>query len=264
HESILNNFNFDYLYNYFFNPEKVKGQTYKPVRSPFVKEGVVINEASETSKKITADKNVIFFEDFSTSSPGKKPIGWQAKFANAGTTGVVASPDGLDGNWVELRGHYIGSTLLNKTLPQNFTLTYDLVASQNFTWGSKGLSMQLSKDITPGDAEAFLKVRLRPGYDGRDGEITIERKFPSKPGYSDGSKWYVATGFSNNKKNNRIKVTIKKTDETVQIFIDDKKVGEYEKAIPSTQVFNALSFDCNGNSAENDKYFISNIKITKD
>ena len=26
HESILNNFNFDYVYNYFFNPEKVKGQ----------------------------------------------------------------------------------------------------------------------------------------------------------------------------------------------------------------------------------------------
>ncbi|MGZ5222131.1 MAG: hypothetical protein ACXWC7_18745, partial [Chitinophagaceae bacterium] len=124
--------------------------------------------------------------------------------------------------------------------------------------------MQLSKDITPGDAESFLKLRLRPGYDGRDGEVTVERKFPSKPGYSDGTKWYVATGFSNNKKNNLIKVTMKKTGETLQIFIDDKKVGEYEKAIPATQVFNALSFDCSGNSGEIDKYYISNIRITKD
>ncbi len=33
HESILNNFNFEYLYNFFFYPEKVKGQSYKPIRS---------------------------------------------------------------------------------------------------------------------------------------------------------------------------------------------------------------------------------------
>ncbi|MGZ5222419.1 MAG: hypothetical protein ACXWC7_20190, partial [Chitinophagaceae bacterium] len=50
HESILNNFNYDYVYNYFFNPEKVKGQTYKPIRSPLLKEAVVINEASEKTK----------------------------------------------------------------------------------------------------------------------------------------------------------------------------------------------------------------------
>lgn len=33
HESVLNNFNFDYAYNFFFYPEKVKGQPYKPLRS---------------------------------------------------------------------------------------------------------------------------------------------------------------------------------------------------------------------------------------
>ena len=70
--------------------------------------------------------------------------------------------------------------------------------------------------------------------------------------------------FPITKKNNLIKVSIKKINETLQIFIDGKKVGEFEKAIPASQVFNALSFDCNGNSAENDKYFISNIKISKD
>lgn len=34
HEAIVNNFNFDYVYNFFFNPEKVKNQTYKPLHSP--------------------------------------------------------------------------------------------------------------------------------------------------------------------------------------------------------------------------------------
>ena len=92
----------------------------------------------------------------------------------------------------------------------------------------------------------------------------LETKFPFPPGYSNGTKYYVANGFSNNKKYNRITVTIKKSEETLQVFIDDIKIAEYEKAIPLNHLFNALSFDCSGNSAGNDKYYISNIKITKD
>jgi hypothetical protein len=48
------------------------------------------------------------------------------------------------------------------------------------------------------------------------------------------------------------------------VFIDKNKIAEYEKAMPHAHLFNALSFDCSGNSAENDKFFISNIKITKE
>ena len=34
HEAMLNNFNFQYVYDYFFDPDKVKGQPYTPLRSP--------------------------------------------------------------------------------------------------------------------------------------------------------------------------------------------------------------------------------------
>lgn len=264
HESIINNFNFEYVYNFFFDAGKVKGQPYKPLRSPFYKETVVPTKASETSKKNTADKNIFFFEDFSTTGIGKKPIGWQAKLAGDGSTSVVTNPDGLDGNWVELRGHYINAALLKKPLPQNFTMSYDIVAAQNFTWGAKGLTMQLAKETSPGNAESYLKLKLRPGSNGSDGEATLETKFPFPPGYSNSTKWYVANGFSNNKKNNRITVTIKKSGEMLQVFIDNNKIAEYGKTIPSALLFNALSFDCSGNSGENDKFYVSNIKITND
>jgi len=139
-----------------------------------------------------------------------------------------------------------------------------LVAAQNFTWGAKGLTLQLAKEITPGNPESFISLKLRPGFDGKDGQATIEMKFPSPPGYQTGSEWFAAPGFSNNKKNNHILVTIKKMDEKLQVFIDKIKIVEYEKAMPASHLFNALSFDCNGNTDENDKYYISNIKITKD
>ena len=33
-DAIIHHFNFDYVYNFFFNPEKVKGQPYKPQSKP--------------------------------------------------------------------------------------------------------------------------------------------------------------------------------------------------------------------------------------
>ncbi len=261
HEAIINNFNFEYVYNFFFDPEKVKGQPYKPLRSPSFKEAVIVSESSEASKINKADKNIHYFEDFSTTAIGKKPIGWQTEYGLDG--GVVEKLDGLNGNWVLITGNTITPNQLKKPLPQNFTISYDLVASQNFTWGAKGLTVQLSKETSPGNAESFLRLKLRPGFDGRDGETELETKFTSPPGYLNGYKWLKAPGFSNNKKNNHITITIKKIDEKLQVFIDNTKMAEYEKAIPAAHLFNALSF-YSYNSAENDKFYISNIKITKE
>ncbi len=265
HESIINNFNFDYVYNFFFDPEKVKGKPYKPLRSPSYKEAVAITEESETSKKIKADKNIFFFEDFSTTEIGKKPIGWNSKLNYDGKSCVITRLDGESGNWTELKGNeaFIPNQL-RKPLPQNFTISYDMVAPQNFTWGGKGLAFQLSKETTPGNAESFLKVRIRPGFDGRNGEVEMEAKFSSPPGYMDATKWMAAPGFSNNKKNNRITVTIKKKEENLQLFIDKNKIAEYEKAIPAALLFNAISFTHGRSDAETEKFYVSNIKITKE
>jgi len=263
HESILNNFNFDYVYNFFFAPEKVKDKPYKPLRSPFFKERVTVNEASGISKKNNSDKNIFFFEDFSTTAIGKSPVGWQAT-PSSGTSAVVTQPEGLEGNWVELKGHTINATLLKKPFPQNFTLSYELAVPQNFTWGAKGLAFQLSKETSPGNAESYLNLRLRPGWNGKDGEAIIETKlFNNPPGYY-GTKNTTAPGFSNNKKYNRITVIIKKKEEALQIFIDNNKIAAFEKAIPAALLFNAMSFTHGRSDGETEKFFISNIKIIKD
>ena len=263
HESIINNFNFDYVYNFFFDSEKVKEQSYKPLRSPSYSEAVVVTEASDARKSNLADKNTFYFEDFSTTEVGKNPIGWRSDLGSQGKKSVIARLDGLDGNWAVIEDYKITPNQLKKPLPQNFTLRFDLVASQNFTWGAKRLHFKLAKESSPDNVESFLDLGFRPGFDGRDGEVSLELKFPSPPGYANVAEGYVAPGFSNHKKNNLIKITIKKTNEILQLFIDNIKIAEYEKAIPAAHLFNAMSF-YSYNSGENDKFYISNIKITKD
>ena len=264
HESILNNFNFEYVYNFFFAPEKVKGQPYKPLRSPMYKDAVVITEASEISKRNTTDKDVFFFEDFSTTELGKNPIGWKSKLNNVGKACTIIKIAGQEGNWVEIKGNEnLTPTQIKKPFPQNFTLSYDVAVPQNFTWGGKSLVFQLAKETTPGNAESFLNITLRPGFSGKDGEAVIKGNFLTPPGYFNDAKRTTAPGFSNNKSINRITVTIKKKEELLQVYINNIKIGEFEKAIPASLLFSAISFTHGRSDGETEKYYVSNIKIIK-
>jgi hypothetical protein len=261
HESIINNFNFDYVYNFFFYPAKVKGQAYKPLRSPLTKETAVVTARSETSKSAVLDKNVHFFEDFSSTAIGKKPNEWYTKTAT-GAGCKVETVDGTIEKWAVVAGSNMIPNSLKKPLPQNFTLSYDLMVPENFTWGAKGLVLLISKEKSEGVAEYFIRLKLRPGSGGNDGEAELEAKLPA--GYTSGTKWYVASGFSNNKKINRIQVTIRKSGELFQFFIDKKMIVENSKCFPAAMLFNALSFDMSRSDGESEKYYLSNIKITKD
>jgi hypothetical protein len=259
HKAILSNFDFQYVYDYFFDPAKVKGQPYKPLRSPSFTETVVAGKASEAATKNAADPAVAFFDDFSASPVGKKPLNWHSTLDNTGATSVVTELKGLDGHWASMAGMEIKPTGLKTPLPSDFEMSYDVVAAQTYRWGAKGLILKLSKT---GATLSFLSVKIRPGFDGRPGEVEIEGKFPAAPSYLNGTKWVGAPGFSNNAVNNRVTVTLKKKGDLLQVFVDQTKVAEYEKGIPPGLQFDAMSFSLSGNAAlPDERMFIGNIRI---
>ena len=125
------------------------------------------------------------------------------------------------------------------------------------------MTLLLANERLPGSAESYLQLKLRPGFDGKDGEAVIETRFPA--GYQSGTKWLPAPGFSNNKQNNRITVSIRKAGETLQVFIDSNKIAQYDKAIPAGLLFNAMSFFVLGSASEqNDKFYLSKIRISRE
>lgn len=214
--------------------------------------------ASASAKSTVADASVHFFEDFSTTPLGRTPGAWRV----GRTTGTVVNLDELPGNWVVMAGEASLAPNQLKVLPRDFTLTYELVASQNFTWGAKGLTLLLANDRSPGNADSYIRLKLRPGFDGKDGEAELETKFAA--GYQSGTKWYSATGFSNNAKNNHITVSVRKNGESMQVFIGPNKIADYDKAMPAAQLFNSMRFFVAGNASElKDKFYISVIKVRK-
>ena len=258
-DAILNNFDFDYLYDFVFNPERVKGRPYKPRRSPATIAPAPTSEASAALKAASSDTSTHFFDDFSRTPPGQKPVAWAT-----GVAGLVTTLDGLPGHWAVIAGDHnlLTPRELTTPLPQDFTVSYDLVAARNFAWGAKGVTFQLAREKSAGNADSYIRLRLRPGFDGRDGEATVETKFPA--GYQNGTQWLPAVGFSNDKTHNRIQVSITKAGQALRVFINGTRIADYEKGVPADLRFNALSFIGGGNTGEHDKFYISNITIKKE
>lgn len=258
HESILNNFNFDYLYNYVFSPEKVKGQPYTPLRSPTFKDAGGVTEASEANKRMMADKNVYFFEDFSGTTLGKSPATWNCNLINGEKAVVVEAPEAA-GSWIGVRGHNFKFSSFKEPFPPNFELSFDVAVPKDFTWGGKRLDVVLAKDNS--SAPSF-RFSIRPGFGGADGETEVESNFGNV--YENRTKWYKAPKFSNDKVSNKAKVVIKKKGEAVQVFVNSSLIADYPKAMPANEVFSQLQFVHARSNGETEKYYVSNIKITKE
>ena len=260
YDAVVDQFNIEYIYNRFFDPEKVKGLPYRPLPA---RAATVAADASAASKALAADPSVYFFDDFSSTPIGKPALGWKSTLTNTGASSLVVERSGLEGHWASVSGFTVTPRQLRGPLPHDFTVSFDLVAARDYTWGMRGMTFRLSKGLANSGKDSIFSVRVRPGFDGRDGDTAIEGKFPGAPDDFNQGRSAAAPGFSNNQQNNRITVRIRKQGEMVQVFIGQTKVAEYPKAIPDAVLFDAVSFDLEQRPGPNDQMFISNVKIVK-
>ena len=261
YDAVVDQFNMEYIYNRFFDPEKVKGLPYKPRPA---RAETVAADASGASKALAADPSVYFFEDFSRTPIGKPALDWKSTLTNTGASCIVVERSGLEGHWASVTGFTVTPRQLKGPLPRDFTVTFDLVAVRDYTWGARAMTFRLSTGVANSGNDSFFTVRFRPGFGGRDGEAVIEGTFRGAPGYLERTQYAKVPGFSNDQQNNRIAVTIRKQGEMVEVFVGKVSIARYEKAIPGALLFDAVSFESQGTQpSPNDQMFISNVKIVK-
>lgn len=262
-ESILNNFDFDYAYNFYFDPEKVKGKQYKPLGQLVREEKVAVSEKSSASKNAATDASVFFFDDFSENVAGQKPIGWKTSMNSNAQYPLITTPKNLDGKWLEIVGHNpITPQIINYPLPQNFEWSFDLAVPKDIQWGAKAFVLYLGTAKQYVENGPCINIRLRAGFSGRPGETSIECKFGNSYPVSV-KPYYDATGFSNNLDINKVSVTIRKKGEALEYFLNNIKIAEVSKAVPPGTVFNWMQFGHLRSDGENQRYYLSNFKISK-
>ena len=296
YRAITENFNYDYAYDYFFNPEKVKGKPYKPANEEQLNARLDgYRKKSDGQKSAVATQaglpaNVLFMDDFLNNAEGSKPAGWY--FSTYGKHATVTAIKNKPGKWVQLGyNNAFSSTGMKKPLPENFTMEYDLATDEFSTPTGGAAELYLSTySLNQNGMEnktgkgTSVSVRVTSGNEAGNnnnnyrGAAKIEMH--SWPGVnvennSEGLYYtYNLSEFTNNKRQIHVKLQIK--NGVLKLFINEKHVAEstgfkmlYGKpctscALPANTKFNTIYWKNTTNDAEKVKVYISNIKLTKE
>jgi hypothetical protein len=286
YKSFCTNFNFDYVYNYFFNPEKVNNVLYKPLHAPLqrLEQKNYVSERSPDIKASKYNAAVLFFDDFSGNAIGAEPVGWFSKQLNGNMSSKISSvqqPKNDKDLWLSLYpGHIAISNDINKPLPPNFTVSFDISCTENYTWGSSALSFFLS-DLKDNDqmidanqglenlgrAQAnSVTLKIRPAKDNTEGiEFSFAGQKVDKKFSQLRNTRRKVSSFTGERGMTKARVIIQVKGADLQISINNEKILDEKNIIPPGVIFSTMSWAALGSPMEEgDTMYLRNIKITKD
>lgn len=291
HRAMQRYFNYDYVYDYFFNPEKVKGKSYTPDNAGEQKsrlQQLQKNNTGGVTKDLPA--GVFFTEDFSANADGSRPTRWND--SRSRTPAEVTTIKDQQGKWVRL-GHMNELTAtLNKALPENFSLDFDVVTDAFDARTGGAVKLQLSSypvnaegRVVAGSKGSSISWLLEAGNEADYSNNNYRgRSMPvigsTIPGFEGDYNLPVELRVFTNKKS-RLHATMVVKNGQAQFFINGKLIaasGNFKKdycndcvckGIPPSTFFRNLSFTNTTQSWRPDgkqdvNVYISNIKITKE
>lgn len=295
YRSITENFNYDYAYDYFFNPEKVKGKAYQPANGEELKARIETYRNKTYSSKLPASSNtnlpanVWFQDDFASNQEGANAAGWY--YRSYGKHATIASIKNIPGKWLQLGyGNSVSALNLKLPLPENFTLEFDL-ATDDFasrTGGAIDLVLSSYPTVEEGTGTVNMKgseitFSFKAGNESDFnnnnymGEAKIE--IHSNPelnvqNYSNGIFVKKDQRELTNKKN-KVHITISLNAGNLKVMMNNHEMANSSDfkmtygapcvscKIPAGTRIQKMNWTNTTNDAENVHVYISNIKITK-
>jgi hypothetical protein len=293
YRSMLEHFNYDYLYNYYYDPAKIKGQTYHAVNEAVLnarldgyrkKSYAPISSSTDQAKAIKS----YFQDNFSANQPGSKPAGWF--FSSTGNHSLVTEIKDRRGKWIQLGyNNELIPTSLKTPLPKNFTLSFDLVSS-DFDGRYGGSAVLYLDSYAPGEnkskasSAASLKIEIGSGNEGDftnnnyRGYLNIDlNKVPevNEVNFVKGAFYKQEQREFTNKRNlvhvvltiNNAQISISvngiKIDGGKDLKLQDGKACK-DCSIPSNVTFRKLSWKNTTNDADHVNVFLGNVQVTSD
>lgn len=295
--ALTQNFNYDYAYNYFFDPEKVKGIPYKPANEAQLtvrlNNYIKRNESAITpvANQVSLPPNTFFYDDFSSSPEGDAPVNWF--FKKYGQHATVTKLPIQSGKWLKLGYNVpVTPTFLKKPIPENFTLEFDMITDGEFDSRAGGAvrlvlnTRAASSDGTEvqGGNGSRVSIEIVSGnerdYDNNNYRGIANIKINSTPdlnqenNVSGLSYEYALREFTNKKTKIHVALTVK--NNILIVLINNKpiaKSSDFKMAyggkcvacgVPTGTKFTNIYWENSTSDSDKVKVYISNIKITKE
>lgn len=302
YNALTQNLNYEYIYNYFFAPEKVKGIAYTPSDEAGLKarldgfrikgnENLATVPPKSSTNKNSAFLNAYFADDFSDNSIGGPPRNWF--FNQGGEHSAIATPEEEKGNWIQLgRYNQTRPNLIKYPLPKNFSLEFDLVTNKDFdvrTGGSAELMLNTRKIHDTGAENTngnglWVKITFNSGVAAAKnttnfrGQVKMEIKSTPSQNKQNGVPGISGTEplpeFTNIDPKIHVKVTV--VNGKVEVFVNGKlKLSSTDLklayggdcvvcGVETNTVFHSIHWqNVTESNPETNKIYLSNVLITK-
>ena len=242
--------------------QKIENKTQKPAEDAATSNENEIKDTTSKSHSLkiyskydfTPGERITWYEDFTPDAIGDLPDKW-----NTNGAGEVATVEGKQGKWFMLtkKGFYMPDGV--DSLPENFTLEYDMLIDKPVhSWGIYTALAELKNRNKPEDwqssATNYYSLNILPGNEGL-GSCNYERK---KMGEREAATTTQITYFKDISRS--VHISFWRQKERLRVYINEDKVWDVPKAIVPEAKLNSLIFwiqltDGNWN------FLISNLRL---
>lgn len=213
---------------------------------------------------VPGDK-IIVLEDFSQDNIGDFPDKW-----NTNSSGELVQVDGEEGKWLKIskKGAFIPDFI--KSLPDNFTMEFDLICNEDFSFYSTAFTIGLLSGGEPAQAFKYdfiqslkrsgITINLHPHNAGSDGGNVTIKTFDAGAVVIDNN--LKTTQFNAVNGNTKIRVSLWRQKQRIRMYLNEEKVLDLPRAFAAGKEYNLALFELGADmSRDNDQYLLSNLKL---
>lgn len=208
-------------------------------------------------------EKIIAFEDFSNTDVGDFPTRW-----NTNATAEVVTLNSKEGKWLKINKQGVWLPEFISSMPESFTLEFDLGVSDGFDGNPFVVNIGNMKDRAKNYTDFAHYINWRYGFamhmwfvpynfsasararvmTSTDGNAIIDNP-------TDYKGW-------DNAKNNFAHISLWRQNERLRVYLNGQKLYDVPKAFPTGSKYNLLTFAMQGSyKPERDYYFLGNIRL---
>jgi OOP family OmpA-OmpF porin len=211
-------------------------------------------------------EKIVAIEDFSQDAVGDFPARW-----NTNSSGEIVTIEGTEGKWLMLGPEGVFYPEFVNKLPENFTFEFNLATTSEFSFYSGHLRATFAQLTNPSkefvnwqwfDAKKAngLEVALHPKNAGGGQGMTFFNVFGPDPGKSQMKNDKSFPAFHVPERN-VVKVSVWRQKTRLRLYVDDYKVWDLPRVFDPETNYNFIGFSTHGYHKENDKFYISNLRL---
>jgi len=210
-------------------------------------------------------EKILVHEDFSQDAVGDFPAKW-----NTNGSGEVVTLNGQSGKWLQLSKKTRVIPDFITSLPENFTLEFDLVCNPKFSYYSTSfdvllVSLKKRQDnqeqfyYNPFSERSGARIRLSPTIaGGGSGTVSIQC-------YADGKEFITndlkTQQFVADQNQTKVHVAIWRQKQRLRVYVNEDKVVDVPRALGNSINYNAVMFDVGNFYTAEDRYIFSNLRL---